>query len=242
MQAVFSLGFALASVYHVCHMHDEGLHKSEVFGISGPLWRTWDILCAQWLLARTFGHAVGARHWVTQGDHFFMRFSMYFAHTRFWQHRLSQNTTSRNLSPPLLQTLSTANMTHAHHVERNTLTAAVQCAVITNTVFPAVCLYYFWTASGALPMRIIMHTLVAVMLTTLAAKLLVEGVHTLPKYCKTRGMTALGEPQHCPTVLSAVQATYHVHTLMYWNESAVQTIYHVHVVMYWDVFAVQGLV
>ena len=48
-------------------MHDEGLHRSEVFGISGPLWRTWDILCAQWLLARTFGHAVGARHWVTQG-------------------------------------------------------------------------------------------------------------------------------------------------------------------------------
>lgn len=67
MQAVFSLGFALASVYHICHMHDEGLHKSEVFGISGPLWRTWDILCAQWLLARTFGHAVGARHWATQG-------------------------------------------------------------------------------------------------------------------------------------------------------------------------------
>lgn len=67
MQAVFSLGFALASVYHICHMHDEGLHRSEVFGISGPLWRTWDILCAQWLLARTFGHAVGARHWATQG-------------------------------------------------------------------------------------------------------------------------------------------------------------------------------
>ena len=67
MQAVFSLGFALASVYHICHLHDEGLQRSEVFGISGPLWRTWDILCAQWLLARTFGHAVGARHWATQG-------------------------------------------------------------------------------------------------------------------------------------------------------------------------------
>lgn len=64
-----------------------------------------------------------------------------------------------------------------------------------------------------------MHTLVAVMLTTLAAKLLVEGVHTLPKYCKTRGMTTLGELKHCPTVLSAVQATCHVHTLMYWEES-----------------------
>ncbi|KAL3151016.1 hypothetical protein ABBQ38_012887 [Trebouxia sp. C0009 RCD-2024] len=128
--AVFSLGFALAIFYHVCHMHVDGLQGAALFGISGPLWRTWDIICAQWLLARTFGHVVGARHWLTQ--------------------------------------------------------------VITNTVFPAVCLYYFWTASEALPMKNIMHTLVAVMLTTLAAKLLVEGVHTLPKYCRRRGTTTLG--------------------------------------------------
>lgn len=68
VQAVFSLGFALATAYHVCHMHEEGLQSAALFGISGPLWRTWDIICAQWLLARTFGHAVGARHWVTQGN------------------------------------------------------------------------------------------------------------------------------------------------------------------------------
>ena len=37
-----------------------------------------------------------------------------------------------------------------------------------------------------------MQTLVAVMLTTLAAKLLVEGVNTLPKYCSKKGTTALG--------------------------------------------------
>lgn len=85
MQAVFSLGFALASVYHICHMHDEGLHKSEVFGISGPLWRTWDILCAQWLLARTFGHAVGARHWVTQGESSLMLFCTCFAESAHTQ-------------------------------------------------------------------------------------------------------------------------------------------------------------
>lgn len=59
-----------------------------------------------------------------------------------------------------------------------------------------------------------MHTLVAVMLTTLAAKLLVEGVHTLPKYCKTRGTTALGE---CPTVLSAMKANHQMHALTQWN-------------------------
>lgn len=68
MQAVFSLGFALATFYHLCHMHVDGLQSAALFGISGPLWRTWDIVCAQWLLARTFGHAVGARHWVTQGS------------------------------------------------------------------------------------------------------------------------------------------------------------------------------
>jgi len=66
-QALFSLGFVLAVVYHICHMNVDGLQSSTILGISGPLWRTFDIICAQWLLARTFGHAVGASHWVTQG-------------------------------------------------------------------------------------------------------------------------------------------------------------------------------
>jgi len=48
-------------------MNVDGLQSSTILGISGPLWRTFDIICAQWLLARTFGHAVGASHWVTQG-------------------------------------------------------------------------------------------------------------------------------------------------------------------------------
>lgn len=42
-------------------------------------------------------------------------------------------------------------------------------------------------------MRNIMHTLMAVILAALAAKLLVEGVDTLPKYCRRRGAKALGE-------------------------------------------------
>ena len=67
MQVLFSLGFGLAAIYHVCHMHEEGLQSSRFFGISGPLWRTADIIVAQWMLARTFGHAVGASHWVTKG-------------------------------------------------------------------------------------------------------------------------------------------------------------------------------
>lgn len=127
---LFSLGFVLAVIYHICHMNVDGLQSSTILGISGPLWRTFDIICAQWLLARTFGHAVGASHWVTH--------------------------------------------------------------VLTNTVFPAVCLYYFWTATEQLPMKNIMHTLMAVILAALAAKLLVEGVDTLPKYCRRRGAKALG--------------------------------------------------
>ena len=67
VQALFSLGFALASLYHICHMHEAGLQESSLLGISGPVWRTFDILCAQWLLGRTFSHAIGASHWVTRG-------------------------------------------------------------------------------------------------------------------------------------------------------------------------------
>ena len=66
-------------------------------------------------------------------------------------------------------------------------------AVLTNTVFPAVCVYYFWTASDQLPMGNIMRTLLTVILAALAAKLLVEGVDTLPKYCRRRGIRALGK-------------------------------------------------
>lgn len=46
-------------------------------------------------------------------------------------------------------------------------------------------------------MKNIMRTLVAVMLTTLVAKVLVEGVQTLPKYCRRRGTTALGKAKCC---------------------------------------------
>ena len=69
VQAVFTLGFALASLYHICHMHEAGLSESSLLGVSGLVWRTFDILCAQWLLGRTFSHAIGASHWVTRGMH-----------------------------------------------------------------------------------------------------------------------------------------------------------------------------
>lgn len=78
-------------------------------------------------------------------------------------------------------------------------------AVLANTVFPAVCVYYLWTATEALPMQNIMRTLLAVILASLIAKLALEGTHTLPKYCRKRGARAVGElhatqcngSQHC---------------------------------------------
>lgn len=64
-QATFTLGFLLACAYHVAQMDPSGLPSAVVAGVPGPVWRTWDILCAQWLLGRSFGHAVGASHAVT---------------------------------------------------------------------------------------------------------------------------------------------------------------------------------
>ena len=188
-------------------MHDEGLQSAEVFGISGPLWRTWDIICAQWLLARTLGHAVGARHWLTQGDYSkfaVLQLSCHFLLVLTPHTPLGGSACLNTVAVELCNTVDSIcvhckplvlhlSITKPHPMLRTTLPRCGACAVITNTVFPAACLYYFWTASGALPMKTIMHTLVAVMLTTLAAKLLVEGVHTVPKYCKAKGTTTLGE-------------------------------------------------
>ena len=41
---------------------------SGALGLTGPAWRTLDITFAQWLLARTFGHIVGAQHPATLGE------------------------------------------------------------------------------------------------------------------------------------------------------------------------------
>jgi hypothetical protein len=64
-QATYGLGFLLACVYHTAQMDPDGLAAATVAGVPGPVWRTWDILWAQWLLGRAFGHAVGATHVVT---------------------------------------------------------------------------------------------------------------------------------------------------------------------------------
>ncbi|BDA49895.1 hypothetical protein COCOBI_15-0230 [Coccomyxa sp. Obi] len=64
---ILFIGFFLACIYHVCHMAPEGLVASKVLGVSGPVWRSLDVLFAQWLLGRTFGHAVAATHSVPVG-------------------------------------------------------------------------------------------------------------------------------------------------------------------------------
>ena len=42
-------------------------------------------------------------------------------------------------------------------------------------------------------MQNIMRTLLAVMLASLGAKLVLEGTHTLPKYCRKRGARVVGK-------------------------------------------------
>ncbi|KDD72393.1 hypothetical protein H632_c3403p0 [Helicosporidium sp. ATCC 50920] len=59
--ATFSLGWFLAVMYHIAHMHPGGLASSQVLGLGGAAWRTLDIVSAQSLLARTIGHALGGR-------------------------------------------------------------------------------------------------------------------------------------------------------------------------------------
>ena len=66
-QGVFAFGFCLAALYHWCQMEPAGLQASRALGVSGPAWRTLDITFAQWLLAHTFGHLVGATHPATVG-------------------------------------------------------------------------------------------------------------------------------------------------------------------------------
>jgi hypothetical protein len=56
--ALFSLGFLLAVLYHIAHLG--GLENTTLLNLPGSLWRSLDILCAQTVLSRTLGHAVGA--------------------------------------------------------------------------------------------------------------------------------------------------------------------------------------
>ena len=85
-------------------MHEEGLQSSTFWGISGPLWRTGDIIVAQWMLARTFGHAVGASHWVTKGKHMLLA-------THNFRPRLSKLLSQQHLSSQH----STAQRSAAQH-------------------------------------------------------------------------------------------------------------------------------
>ncbi|KAG7675003.1 hypothetical protein Ndes2526B_g07852 [Nannochloris sp. 'desiccata'] len=55
---LFTLGFLLAILYHIAHLG--GLENTSLFNLPGSLWRSLDILCAQTVLSRTLGHAVGA--------------------------------------------------------------------------------------------------------------------------------------------------------------------------------------
>ncbi|KAI7839621.1 hypothetical protein COHA_006621 [Chlorella ohadii] len=107
-----------------------GIANAHFLGLPGSTWRGLDILMAQALLARTLGHAVGAR------------------------------------SAPI--------------------------HVLSNLVFPAALLgYAHLLADGVLTLGFASKVLVLVLLATLAAKALLEGFHTLPRYCPRYGKRTL---------------------------------------------------
>lgn len=63
-------------------MHGDGLEASEFWGVTGPSWRTLDIIVATFCLARTASHAVGASHPATLGTLIVLSYGhgVYFTH------------------------------------------------------------------------------------------------------------------------------------------------------------------
>ena len=64
--------------------------------------------------------------------------------------------------------------------------------LVTNLVFPAVCLHLMLAATDALPMRLIVRTLGSICAGSLVLKLAQEGVSSFPKYQLGRGLRTLG--------------------------------------------------
>lgn len=62
---LYTIGFLLATLYHLCHMDSVGLEHSSLLGVPGPVWRRWDIASAMMCLARVWGIALGACQQVT---------------------------------------------------------------------------------------------------------------------------------------------------------------------------------
>jgi hypothetical protein len=67
-QAACAVAFAVACCYHACHVDPRGFVQSDFLGLPSYTWRTVDILCAQFLLGRTFGQAIGAKGALLQGQ------------------------------------------------------------------------------------------------------------------------------------------------------------------------------
>eukprot|EP00873_Tetraselmis_striata_P004781 jgi/Tetstr1/425045/TSEL_015510.t1 len=63
------VAFTVACCYHACHVDPRGFVASQFLGLPSGTWRTVDILCAHFLLGRTFGQAVGAKGALISGIH-----------------------------------------------------------------------------------------------------------------------------------------------------------------------------
>ena len=66
-QVTFGVGFVFACAYHFCQMDPNAGLQGTLWGVKGTAWRKVDILAAQFVMARSFGHFISSKcHFVSR--------------------------------------------------------------------------------------------------------------------------------------------------------------------------------
>eukprot|EP00193_Tetraselmis_chui_P018728 CAMPEP_0177774958 /NCGR_PEP_ID=MMETSP0491_2-20121128/13818_1 /TAXON_ID=63592 /ORGANISM="Tetraselmis chuii, Strain PLY429" /LENGTH=203 /DNA_ID=CAMNT_0019293439 /DNA_START=91 /DNA_END=702 /DNA_ORIENTATION=+ len=137
--AACAVAFAVACCYHACHVDPRGFVQSDFLGLPSYTWRTVDILCAQFLLGRTFGQAIGAKGALLQGIH-----AVGFPSVAIYQLMTKSGVSLAQLGKCLLgfmlvtlaAKLSTQGTAAFPSYSRAALARIVACFVLAFAVFP----------------------------------------------------------------------------------------------------------
>lgn len=155
----------------------QGIAGAHFLGLSGPTWRGLDILCAQVSSSRSSRCAVAVLGCIGRGPGLLL-----------W---LLTACFSDSVSCVFLSTFVTQALlarTCGHAVGAR----SVATQALANLVFPVGLLAYaHGLADGVLTLGVASRALLGVLLATLAAKAVVEGWHTVPRYCPRRGRRTL---------------------------------------------------
>lgn len=155
----------------------QGIASAQLLGLSGPTWRGLDILCAQALLARTLGHAVGAQSSLLLSC---LSNLVYPASLLVYAHLLADGVLTLGFASKVGAVRSSGTRGWA---------GAAPCSMegwrwlesMPGAARPSTCP----------PSRRPPQVLLLVLLATLAAKAGLEGFHTLPRYCPHHGKRTL---------------------------------------------------